>query len=127
MTNDQVQNWLDDYIEAWASNETERISALFTDDAVYSYRPWRDEANTVTGSDAVVASWQKEPDDPKTWEAEYAPYAVDGDKAVAVGWTRYFANDDEPERVYHNAFLLRFGDDGRCSEFAEFFVREKRG
>jgi ketosteroid isomerase-like protein len=127
MTNVQVQTWLDDYIEAWASNDTERIGALFTDDAAYSYRPWRDDANTVTGRDAVVASWQNEPDDPETWEAEYAPYAVDGDKAVAVGWTRYFGSEDEPERVYHNAFLLRFGDDGRCAEFAEFFVREKRG
>lgn len=126
MTNDQVQAWLDEYVAAWASNDADRIGALFTDDVVYSYRPWRDDANTVEGKAALVASWQDDPDDPSTWEAEYAPYAVEGDKAVAVGWTRYFGSDDEPERVYHNAFLLRFGDDGRCDEFAEFYVREKR-
>jgi len=126
MTHEQVQSWLDDYIAAWASNAPDRIGTLFSDDVVYSYRPWRDETNTVTGRDAVVASWQEDPDDPAGWEAEYAAYTVDDDKAVAVGWTRYFADDDEPERVYHNAFLLRFDDEGRCAEFAEFYVREKK-
>lgn len=124
MTNDEVQAWLDGYIAAWASNDASQIEALFTDDAVYSYRPWRDESHTVTGKDAIVASWRDDPDDPDTWEAEYAPYAVEGDKAVAVGWTRYRSDDEH--RTYHNAFLLRFGEDGRCSEFAEFYVREKR-
>lgn len=126
MTHEQVQSWLDDYIAAWASNAADQIGRLFTDEVVYSYRPWRDDTNTVTGRDAVVASWQEDPDDPAVWEAEYAPYAVDDDKAVAVGWTRYFAGEDEPERVYHNAFLLRFDDEGRCAEFAEFYVREKK-
>lgn len=126
MTHEQVQSWLDDYIAAWASNAADQIGRLFTDEVVYSYRPWRDDTNTVTGRDAVVASWQEDPDDPAVWEAEYAPYAVDEDKAVAVGWTRYFAGEDEPERVYHNAFLLRFDDEGRCAEFAEFYVREKK-
>ncbi|HEX6286951.1 MAG TPA: nuclear transport factor 2 family protein [Acidimicrobiia bacterium] len=126
MTHEQVQSWLDDYVSAWASNDADRIAELFSEDAAYSYRPWRDDANTVIGRDEVVSSWQDDPDDPDTWEAEYAPYAVDGDRAVAVGRTRYFAHDDEPERVYHNAFLLQFDDEGRCAEFAEFYVREKR-
>jgi ketosteroid isomerase-like protein len=126
MTHEQVQSWLDEYVAAWASNDGDQIGRLFSRDAVYSYRPWRDEANTVTGRDGIVSSWQGDPDDPTTWEAEYAPYAVDGDRAVAVGRTRYFAADDEPERVYHNAFLLRFDDEGLCTEFAEFYVREKR-
>jgi hypothetical protein len=60
------------------------------------------------------------------WEAAYAPYAVDGDRAVAVGWSRYAASDEHPERLYHNAFLLSFGDEGRCAEFHEFYVLEKR-
>lgn len=127
MTNDEVQVWLNDYIAAWAGNDADQIGALFTDDAVYSYRPWQDDAHTVTGRDAIVASWQDDPDDPESWEADYAPYAVDGDKAVAVGWTRYVASGDDPERTYHNAFLLRFDGEGRCSEFAEFYVQEKRG
>ena len=126
MTHNEVQGWLNEYIAAWASNDADQIGSLFSDDVVYSYRPWRDDVNTVNGREGVVFSWQDDPDDPETWEAEYAPYAVDGEKAVAVGWTRYRASGDEPERVYHNAFLLRFDDERRCSEFAEFYVREKR-
>lgn len=125
MTHEEVQSWLDDHIEAWASNEPDRIGRLFSEDAIYSYRPWRDAVNTVEGRDAVVASWLEDPDDPETWEAEYAPYAVDDDKAVAVGRTRYIAGD-EPEKLYHNVFLLRFDEEGRCAQFAEFYVREKK-
>jgi hypothetical protein len=50
---------------------------------------------------------------------------VGENRAVAVGKTRYLATDDEPERTYHNAFLLEFADDGRCSSFREFWVRQK--
>lgn len=41
MTRDDVQRWLDGYLEAWEWNESGDIAGLFTDDAVYSYRPGR--------------------------------------------------------------------------------------
>ena len=46
------------------------------------------------------------------------------DRAVAVGWSRYAATGDEPERTYHNAYLLRFDAEGRCAEFHEFYMLE---
>jgi uncharacterized protein (TIGR02246 family) len=125
MTSEEVQRWLDKYIEAWASNDAEAIGDLFTDDAVYSYRPWESDADTVRGRGAIVASWMESPDDPSSWEAEYRPYATGGNRAVAVGKTRYLANESEPERIYHNAFLLEFGEEGRCSSFREFWVHQK--
>ncbi|HUG32895.1 MAG TPA: nuclear transport factor 2 family protein [Acidimicrobiia bacterium] len=125
MTHDQVQEWLDGYIEAWASNDPDEIGELFTEDAVYSYRPWENDKVTVRGRDAIVKRWMEHPDDPATWEASYHPFAVDGDRAVSVGWSRYRASGDEPERTYHNAYLLEFGEDGRCSSFHEFWVRER--
>jgi uncharacterized protein (TIGR02246 family) len=124
MTHEEVQHWLDEYVSAWASNDPEAIGALFTVDAVYSYRPWKSDDQTVTGREAIIASWLEHPDDPAIWEAEYTPYAVDGDKAVAVGWTKYNAVDEHPERTYHNAYLLRF-EDGACAEFAEFYFLQK--
>ena len=81
-----------------------------------------DDKVTVKGREAIVASWMESPDDPSTWDARYQPYAVEGNRAVAVGWTRYNAGDSEPEKLYHNVFLLEFGDDGRCSSFKEFYV-----
>ena len=124
MTHAEVQRWLDAYIAAWRTNAREPIAALFAEDAVYGYRPWDSDEQTVRGRDAIVASWLEDPDDPARWEAHYEPYAVDGDRAVAVGWSRYAASGDELERTYHNAYLLRFAPDGRCAEFHELYMLE---
>lgn len=124
MNRADVQTWLDRYVEAWRANEAGPIEALFTDDAVYSYRPWDSDEHTLRGRDAIVASWLEEPDAPEAWDAHYEPFAVDRDRAVAVGWSRYAPTGDDPERTYHNAYLLRFARDGRCAQFHEFYMLE---
>jgi uncharacterized protein (TIGR02246 family) len=124
MTHDEVQAWLDRYVAAWRANDPASVAALFSDDAVYGYRPWDSSEHTVRGRDAIAASWLEEPDEPATWDASYRPYTVDGDRAVAVGWSRYAPTADEPERTYHNAYLLRFDSDGSCAEFHEFYMLE---
>jgi len=124
MTHDDVQAWLDHYVAAWRANDPAAVAALFSEDAVYGYRPWDSDEHTVRGRDAIAASWLEEPDAPESWDASYRPYAVDADRAVAVGWSRYAATADEPERTYHNAYLLRFDSDGRCTEFHEFYMLE---
>ena len=124
MTRDDVQAWLDRYVEAWSANAPGPIEALFTDDAVYSYRPWDSDDMTFTGRDAIVTGWLDEPDEPDAWDAHYEPYAVEDDRAVAVGWSRYAATGDQPERMFHNAYLLRFAPDGRCASFHEFYMEE---
>ena len=125
MNRSDVQAWLDRYVEAWRANAREPIEALFSEDATYRYRPYADPARTVVGNAAIATDWLEEPDDPTSWEGRYEPYAVDGDRAVAIGFSRYHATDDEPERTYHNAYLLRFAADGRCSEFTEYFMLEE--
>ena len=124
MTHEEVQAWLDRYVAAWRANDPEAIGELFTDDAIYGYRPWDSDDHTVRGRDAIVASWLEEPDAPGTWSAHYEPFAVEGDRAVAVGWSRYAPQGDDPERTYHNAYLLTFAPDGRCAEFHEFYMLE---
>jgi hypothetical protein len=94
MTHDDVQAWLDRYIAAWRANERDLIRDLFSEDVAYSYRPWEGSENTVRGREALVDDWLKEPDQPDGWDAKYEPYAVDGDRAVATGWSRYAATGD---------------------------------
>lgn len=125
MTRTDVQAWLDRYIEAWRANRADLIEPLFSEDAVCRYRPYGGNERASFGRDAIVAAWLDEPDEPDSWEAQYAPYAVDEDRAVATGVSRYFAKDEEPERVYHNVFLLRFDPDGRCSDFTEYWMLEE--
>ena len=49
--------------------------------------------------------------------------AVDGDLGVAQCVTTY-ADTGDGRRVYHNIFLVRLDDDGRCFDFVEYFMRE---
>lgn len=118
-----VANWLDRYVAAWRSYDPEEIGALFADDAVYRFHPWDGDAEAVQGRAAIVADWLETPDEPGSWEASYRPWAVDRDRAVAVGTSRYLATDDAPEAEFHNVFLLRFDDDGRCVEFTDVYMR----
>lgn len=128
MTHEDVQRWLDRYVAAWRSYDPGDIGDLFSDDAEYRYHPY-DEP--LRGRDEIVRSWTgpdgdaSERDEPDSWSAQYEPYAVDGDRAVAIGWSRYLATADEPAKLYHNCYLLRFDDNGRCSSFTEYFIKQK--
>lgn len=116
-----IQRWLDDYVAAWSTYDADAIGALFSEDAEYRYHPW-DEP--VVGREAIVESWLSDRDEPGSWTAEYRPWLVDGDQAVAVGVSRYLGMDRAGvEREYHNVFLCRFDSDGRCREFTEIFLR----
>jgi hypothetical protein len=125
MTHADLQDWLDRYVVAWRANQREPIEELFTEDAIYRYRPYGHDEHATIGRGAIVEAWLEEVDEPDSWRAEYHPFAVDGDRAVATGWSRYQATDDEPERIYHNVFLMRFAPDGRCAEFTELYMLEE--
>ena len=127
MTHDEVQGWLDRYVAAWRTYDPDEIGALFTEDAEYRFHPW-DEP--VRGRAAIVRSWvvpggaASSRDEPGTYDARYEPYAVDADRAVAVGSSDYLAADGSVERRYRNVFLLRFDAEGRCASFTEWFMLE---
>ncbi len=80
----------------------------------------------MKGRDAIVSAWLGDRDEPGSWSAEYQPWAIDGDRAVAVGVSRYFAADGRTvEREYHNVFLCRFDAEDRCREFTELFLQRR--
>ena len=121
MTPADVQDWLDRYLAAWQSYDRDDIGDLFAEHATYRYHPYDDP---VVGRAAIVDSWLEEDrvDQPGSFEARYEPYAVDGDRAVAIGTSTYF-EDGEVARIYDNAFTLRFAEDGRCADFTEWFMQ----
>jgi hypothetical protein len=82
MTHDDVSRWLDRYIDAWRRNERQPIVDLFTQNATYSYGPYREP---LRGREAIADSWLDGPDAPGSWEADYRPIAVDGATAVVHG------------------------------------------
>ena len=131
MTPAGVQAWLDRYIAAWATYDADAIGDLFTDDAIYRYHPSDDG---FVGRDAIVRAWldpkgdASARDEPGTWEARYEPFTVDGDRAVAIGFSRYYTDTSKSaiQDLWDNVYLLEFGPDGRCRSFTEAFVQRPR-
>lgn len=123
-----VQRWLDSYTHAWLTYDPAAIGALFTDDAEYRWHPWDTGDDVARGRDAIVAAWLDEPD-LRTFEGQYRPLLISGDDAVAVGTTRYYADAgrESLESEFHNLWVLRFADDGRCSAFTEWYMRTPTG
>jgi ketosteroid isomerase-like protein len=135
MDRSSVQGWLDRYVAAWKSYDRAEIESLFASEATYRYHPYDVEDEIVRGRDAIVSDWV-EPDGAAstrdaagTYDARYEPYAVDGDRAVAIGWSKYWTDESRStlEKTYDNVFLLRFDHDGRCLEFTEYFMKRPDG
>ena len=131
MERERAQDWLDRYVAAWLSYDPREIAELFSADVAYRYHP-NDEP--VVGRDTVVSSWLGEGasaeesarDAPGTYEAAYAPVAVDGDTVVATGTSRYRETPGGPfVRTYDNCFVMRFDGDGRCRDFTEYYVQRR--
>lgn len=116
------------YLRAWRSDATQDIASLFTPDARYSPYPWPREDRYWVGRDLIVEKWTGRGDSKIGWRFEYEIVAVDGDTAVIEGWTYY---DREPDlqpwqEAYANVWVVRFADDGRAREFAEWWVEGPR-
>ncbi len=126
MTRDDVQRWLDRYTEAWRTYDGAIIGELFAEDAEYRYHP---NDPPIVGRSRIVDSWlapdgeASDRDEPGTYDAAYEPWAIDGARAVAVGWSRYWtdASRATERATYDNCFLLEFDAAGRCRSFTEFY------
>lgn len=120
MTHDGVQQWLDSYVEAWRTYDSDKIGALFTEDATYKYHPGGEE---IVGRDNIIAGWVTYKDEPlnaNPWTAAYRPWVVEGDRAIAIGETHYVGAEN-----YFNIFQMVFRD-GKCAEFTEWFMEPPR-
>ena len=80
----------------------------------------------------MVASWLAEDtdaqgstrDDEGTYDAHYAPVAVDGDVVVATGTTTYTETPGGPvTQTFDNCFVMRFDEQDRCREFTEYYTK----
>lgn len=120
MTRDDVARWLDRYSEAWRTYDPDAIRSLFSADAEQRDHPWEDP---IVGADAIVADWLADRDEAGTYQGSYVPWAVDGRRAVGVGTSTY--NVAGQTRVFHNAFLLEFDDQGACRSFTDIYLEQR--
>ncbi len=115
-----VTAWLDAYVHAWKTYDEKAIGNLFSEDATYFYNPY---SEPVRGRAAIVASWLEEPDTKGSYDGHYAPMVIEDNRAVANGKSRYFEQDGSTLRVeWDNIFVLQFDDEGRCTEYREWYM-----
>jgi uncharacterized protein (TIGR02246 family) len=110
-----VRRWLAAYEAAWRTAETEALAGIFTDDASYLQSPYEEP---VAGLSAIRRMWDAEragPDEVFALATEIV--AVDGPTAVVRAEVRY---GDPVHQEYRGLWIIRLGDDGRCSRFEEW-------
>ncbi len=108
--------WVGRYVRAWDSNEPAHIAALFTDDAKYYTAPFR---QPWSGQEAIVSGWLKHRDKGGDHRFRHEVLGTDGEVGFVRGWTAY---DGQSPPSYSNLWVIRLENDGRASEFTEWWM-----
>ena len=111
-----VDRWMEGYIRAWTTNDPGDIGSLFTEDARYFTAPHRAPWN---GRQEIVEGWLGRKDEQGQWDFRHEVVAMADDVAFVRGWTTYY---DQGSPNYSNLFVIRLTEDGRCSEFTEWWM-----
>ena len=110
-----VSRWLAGYEAAWRSSGTASLAGLFTADASYLQSPYEP---AVTGLEAIARMWDAEREGPdEVFALATDILAVDRPVAVVRAEVRY---GDPLRQEYRDLWVMRLGDDGRCSWFEEW-------
>jgi ketosteroid isomerase-like protein len=108
-----VSRWLARYEAAWRAPRTDGLAGLFAGDATYLQSPYEPP---VTGLDAIRRMWEEQRDGPgEVFTLATEILAVDGPTAVVRAEVRY-----GDHRQYRDLWVIRLGEDGRCSWFEEW-------
>jgi ketosteroid isomerase-like protein len=110
-----VSRWLAGYEAAWRAPGTDGLAGLFANDATYLQSPYE---QPVTGLAAIRRMWEEEREGPgEIFTLATEILAVDGPTAVIRAEVRY---GDPPRQEYRDLWVIRLGEDGRCSWFEEW-------
>ncbi|WP_067507903.1 nuclear transport factor 2 family protein [Actinoplanes sp. TFC3] len=113
-----VTAWIENYRQAWDTNDPAAIGNLFAEDAAYFTEPY---AKPWLGRATIVANWLARKDDPGTFTFTWHPVIISDDLAIIEAKTTY----TEPKAaVYRNLWVLRLDDVGQARQFTEWWMAE---
>lgn len=116
MTIADANDWATRYFTAWKTNDRKLAESLFSEDAVYSYGPFRPPAH---GRDEIVQRWTGNGAQRNVTTA-HEVIAVNGDRAV-IHWTVSFDTDAGTTSM-DGILALTFDDRGQCREHREWYA-----
>jgi hypothetical protein len=103
-----ARHWADVWQRAWPVGDTDAISALYAEDAVFYSHPFRDRQ-----APAEYVAWAF--GDQASAECRFGDPVAAGTRA-AVDWWAVITDRDGSEQTVAGTSLLRFGGDGRVVE-----------
>lgn len=119
-----ITTWLQAYVQAWKSYDEKAIGELFSEDAIYVEHPFHEP---IRGRAAIIAYWLEKPDQKGTYDGYYEPLLIEGDHAVTHGRSVYFEQDGKTLNTeFDNIFVLQFDDEGRCTEYREWYMERPK-
>jgi len=108
-----VESWVAGYEQAWRSEGTGKLAALFGEDASYRMSPYAEPAR---GLAAIAQLWESERAGPdEEFEMRHEIVAVEGGTAVVRVEVAYGSG-----ARYRDIWIVRIAADGRCREFEEW-------
>jgi hypothetical protein len=119
----QLTAWLGAYEQAWRSEGTQGLAALFAPEASYSTGPYE---RPHLGLEAIAKLWEAERAADEVFEVHNEIVAIEGD----TGIVRVAVHYEEPRpQEYRDLWIIRLDEDGRCVHFEEwpFWPAESNG
>ena len=114
---DAARRWTDGWSRAWRTEDADGVAALYTEDAVYRSHPFREPRRGSAGARAYAVQAFEEEELVEAWFGE--PIAA-GDRACVEWWAIVVENGEQVSLA--GASMLRFGEDGRVVEQADYWA-----
>ena len=115
-TRDRVETWAEAYRVDWETADADAAAALFSEDSSYRSEIFEDPHR---GRSGVAEYWTGVTSSQSDASVTMGEPFVDGDRVAVEFWTRMKV-DGAPVTLA-GCMLLRFADDGLCSDLREYW------
>ena len=124
MTLDELDRWLDVYGRAWERKDVDAFVACFAPGAVYSWGPW---GEPLRGQDEIRASTEQAVSRQDAVRFGHEPLAITPDgRGIARWWVSMEVPAEGVVEEDEGIFLVTLDDEGRCTEFREWWNSRSR-
>lgn len=111
-----VDEWVEGYCKAWIDRDPDAAAALFTEDSAYRANIFEEPHR---GRSGVADYWSAVTDAQSDVEVRMGTPFVDGERVTVEFWTNMLV--DGAEVTLPGCLLLRFDEDGLCSDLREYW------
>jgi len=119
ITTDQLSEWLRRYFHAWVTNDPAEVAALFSEDAVYYYSPFKEPSR---GRTDIVEKWVSDPEGQSDITTQFETLAVEGNLGIAHWNVKFRSHAGKTRRNEADGILLlHFNSELECTEHREWF------